>query len=177
MKYRISLTEYGTSGWNAIGMNIVDGLSQSVLAIGSALVTAFSPSKYVALGHAVLSVVKSTASRSERLEPEQEDFGELNATGEDPGLGQVENLMKILSALLNLTKGTTENRQDLDQFQSGGPDSKSTLFHVRAGLESSQGQLKRNAAPGTFSADLEMIIGETLKVLHKTPSLTGLIIP
>ncbi|CZR69597.1 uncharacterized protein PAC_19497 [Phialocephala subalpina] len=161
------------SGWDAIGMNIVDGLGQSVLAIGSALVAAFSPYKYVALGHSVLGMVKSTIPQREGFAIEQEEVGDFNsgsasqAMGEDPGLGQVEILITFLSTLLILTRGKTGDCHDWDQFHSKRPNGNHRLIYVRTGLEISEGQLKRNAASGTFSADIRMITEEALKVVDE----------
>lgn len=150
-------------------MNIVDGLGQSVLAIGSALVTAFSPSKYVALGHSVLGIVKSTITQREGSATEQDvgDFNsgsDLQGMGGDPGLGQVEIVMEFLSKLLILTRGKTGICPDWDQLHSKGPNGDHSLIYVRTNLENFKDQLKRNAAPGTFSAELRMIIEEALKV-------------
>ncbi|KAE8445514.1 hypothetical protein EG329_013277 [Mollisiaceae sp. DMI_Dod_QoI] len=161
------------SGWNAIGMNIVDGLGQSVLAIGSAVVTAFSPSKYLALGQSVLGLAKNATSQGGGCENEQDDAGNFNsgsaahAIGDDPGLGQVDILITHLSTLLLLTKGKTGSCPDWDHLHSKSSNDDQTPAHIRIGLEISENQLERNSAIGTFSADLRMIIEEALKVVDE----------
>ncbi|KAF8846820.1 hypothetical protein BDZ45DRAFT_755587 [Acephala macrosclerotiorum] len=88
------------SGWDAIGMNIVGGLGQSVLAIGSGLVAAFSPHKYVALGHSVLGMVKSTFSQKEGFAIEQEDVGDFNSDSTSQALVKLETAITGINSIV-----------------------------------------------------------------------------
>ncbi|KAL1637462.1 hypothetical protein SLS56_000600 [Neofusicoccum ribis] len=153
------------SGWDAVGMSVVDGLSQSVLSIGSALVTALSPNKYVALGHSILGAVKAGLTgdnHDETVHAYSTSGSNLAGGNDDPALVHLENLQSYLCFLFAITKnGVPSVAQKSGTVSTNNPGTIRTFFEII------DQELPKEGTPGSFSYDTKKIVHEALEVIDE----------
>ncbi|KAF4540101.1 Ncu06413-like protein [Lasiodiplodia theobromae] len=151
------------SGWDVVGMSVVDVLSQSVFSIGGALVTALTPHKYVALGQSVFDTLKSTLMKDHNDDHEHfEGPGSNVGRHDDPACMHLDNLLTYLSLLSSVVNGGL-----LPAHQQDGAVPSNSPGTIRTFLEIMDHDLPDNAAPGSYSYDAKYIVNEALEIIHE----------
>lgn len=151
------------SAWETLGISVVDGLSQSVCTIGSALVTALTPNKYVALGHTILGAVKAGLigeKHNDTKQPNSYSAIDYPTNNDDPALIHLDNIQSYLSLLATITKnGTPSISQQAGAAPNDSPGTIRTFFLIV------DQELPKDAAAGTFSYDAQKIIHDALDII------------
>ncbi|KAH7057119.1 hypothetical protein B0J12DRAFT_774786 [Macrophomina phaseolina] len=158
------------SAWDALGLAVVDGLSQSVFTIGSALVTAISPTKYVALGHSVLGALKAGIMGEKHDHTQYYHPKSVTdcPNNDDPALVHLDNIQSYLSLLSAITKdGMPSISQQNGTAPNDSPGTIRTFFLII------DQELPKDAAPGTFSYDGKQIIHAALEILDELITATA----
>lgn len=158
------------SGWDAIGMNFVEGLGTTVLSIGSAMVTVFSPNKYFTLGHSVVDAIKSGFTKDSG-EPNEGSAQASDSTAElnfyDPAIDKLDILYLDLTSLLTLTQGKNGEGLDWDKLHKRNSADGTPLTYFRTNFQIILEALDRNSPRGSFSFDTKKIVEEALKVVQE----------
>ncbi|OJD33904.1 ncu06413-like protein [Diplodia corticola] len=150
------------SGWDVVGMSVVDVLSQSVFSIGGALVTALTPHKYVALGHSVFDTLKSTLMRDHHDDHDHPESAEPGpGRHDDPACTHLDSLLTYLSLLSSVVHNGLPSANQKD-----GTIPENSPGTIRTFLEIMDYDLPENAAPGSYSYDAKYIIHEALEIIH-----------
>ncbi|KAL1630716.1 hypothetical protein SLS54_000587 [Diplodia seriata] len=154
------------SGWDVVGMSVVDVLSQSVFSIGGALVTALTPHKYVALGHSVFDTLKSTLMKEHHDDHDHPEAAEPGAgRHDDPACMHLDNLLTYLSLLSSVVSNELPSTPQKDANSPGT---------IRTFLEIMDYDLPDNAAPGSYSYDAKYIVHEALEIIYDTQAAAKL---
>ncbi|KAL0261469.1 hypothetical protein SLS55_002899 [Diplodia seriata] len=154
------------SGWDVVGMSVVDVLSQSVFSIGGALVTALTPHKYVALGHSVFDTLKSTLMKEHHDDHDHPEAAEPGVgRHDDPACMHLDNLLTYLSLLSSVVNNELPSTPQKDANSPGT---------IRTFLEIMDYDLPDNAAPGSYSYDAKYIVHEALEIIYDTQAAAKL---
>ena len=159
-------------------MNIVEGLGTTVLSIGSALVTALSPNKYISLGHSIVNAVKSGITKDGGEQGQGSTHASDPTIGvnfDDPAIDQLDILPLNLALLLTLTQGENGTGPDWNKLHKRSVADRTSITCLRTQFQIVSEALDATRPPGSLSFDAKKIVEEALNVRELCKLLSPLL--